>query len=494
MAELDGNSRGIALIRSGRKLTLGQQLKLTLMLSAPAIMAELSTIVMQYIDAAMVGSLGQTAAASIGLVSTTTWLFWGLLTSAGTGFAVQVAHLLGASRRDDANAVLRQSVLTIFIYSTVIGLIGALISPHLPHWLGADLIIRPGATSYFMVFALSLPVLGLNFLCASMLRCSGNMLVPGVVNVVMCILDVLFNMLLIFPTRVVTFCDISFTMPGAGLGVLGAALGTAIAEVVALGILLIYLCKRKGELYLPAPLRQFKLKITTLRKALKISLPMAGERIVFCSAQILITVIVAPLGNAAIAANAFAITIESLCYMPGFGIADAATALVGQSLGAGRRDLTRSFGRLTVATGVVVMTITGIIMYIFAPELMASMTPDEAVRALGIEALRIEAYTEPLYAASIVAYGVFVGAGDTLIPCCMNLFSIWAVRLTLAYFLAPHLGLAGVWIAMAIELSFRGIIFLIRLFRERWIKSPDKTASTEFVLDNPTENIDTYDL
>lgn len=494
MAEHDDKTRGIALIRSGQKLTFGQKLGLTLSLSAPAIMAELSTIIMQYIDAAMVGSLGQTAAAAIGLVSTTTWLFWGLLTSAGTGFAVQVAHLLGASLREDANSVFRQSVLTIFFYSSIIGLIGAIISPHLPHWLGADELICPGATAYFMVFALSMPVLGLNFLCASMLRCSGNMLVPGVVNVVMCVLDVIFNMLLIFPTRTVSLFDISFTLPGAGLGVLGAALGTAIAEFIALGILLTYLCKRCGELYLPAPLQQFRLKIATLRKALKISLPMAGERIVFCSAQILITVIVAPLGNAAIAANAFAITIESLCYMPGFGIADAATALVGQSLGAGRQDLTRSFGRLTVGTGVVVMTITGIIMYIFAPELMASMTPDQAVRSLGVEALRIEAYTEPLYAASIVAYGVFVGAGDTLVPCCMNLFSIWAVRLTLAYLLAPHFGLAGVWIAMAIELSFRGIIFLVRLFRERWIKMPDKTAAIEFVLNNPTENENTYEL
>ena len=73
-------------------------------------------------------------------------------------------------------------------------------------------------------------------------------------------------------------------------------------------------------------------------------------------------------------------------------------------------------------------------------------------------------------AAAIVSYGVFVGAGSTLVPSCMNLFSIWAVRLSLAALLAPVLGLRGVWIAMCTELCFRGTIFLIRLFRGRWLK------------------------
>lgn len=155
--------------------------------------------------------------------------------------------------------------------------------------------------------------------------------------------------------------------------------------------------------------------------------------------------------------------------MPGYGIADAATTLVGQSKGAGRRMLTQRFARMTVSLGMVVMAFMGLVMYVAAPLMMGIMTPDPEIRELGIMALRIEAFAEPMFAASIVAYGAFIGAGDTVVPSCMNFFSIWVVRLTLAALLAPTMGLQGVWIAMCIELCFRGAIFLVRLLRGKWL-------------------------
>jgi Na+-driven multidrug efflux pump len=198
---------------------------------------------------------------------------------------------------------------------------------------------------------------------------------------------------------------------------------------------------------------------------------MGFQQILMGGAQIVSTMIVAPLGTISIAANSFAITAESICYMPGYGIADAATTLVGQGIGAGQRLLTRSFARLSVFLGMLVMTVTGILMYVFAPELMGLMTPVEAICEVGAQSLRIEAFAEPMFAASIVCYGVFVGAGDTLKPAIMNLTSMWAVRLTLAAWLAPIYGLPGVWTAMAIELTFRGIIFLLRLFFGNWMNT-----------------------
>ena len=179
----------------------------------------------------------------------------------------------------------------------------------------------------------------------------------------------------------------------------------------------------------------------------------------------------APLGIFAIAANSFAITAESLCYMPGYGIADAATTLAGQSYGAGRFALTRRFAFITVGLGMAVMGIMGVAMYVWAPHIIGLMTPVPEVRELGVMALRIEAFAEPMFAASIVSYGVFVGVADTLVPCLMNFFSIWAVRLSLAALLAPSMGLKGVWIAMCVELCFRGGIFLCRLCGNRWIKN-----------------------
>jgi Na+-driven multidrug efflux pump len=149
--------------------------------------------------------------------------------------------------------------------------------------------------------------------------------------------------------------------------------------------------------------------------------------------------------------------------MPGYGIGDAATTLIGQSYGARRGDLIRSFSILTVGLGMGVMALLGVVMYLAAPELMMLMTPDLAVQSEGTMALRIEAFAEPMYAASIVVYGVFMGLGDTLVPCILNLASIWFVRIPLAYVLAQTMGLRGVWLAMAIELTVRGIIFLLRL-------------------------------
>ena len=196
---------------------------------------------------------------------------------------------------------------------------------------------------------------------------------------------------------------------------------------------------------------------------------MAVQSVLMGGAQIVSTVIVAPLGNIAIAANTFGITAESLFYMPGYGIGDAATTLVGQSNGAGRGDLCRSFARMTVFLAMLVMMLMGIVMYVFAPEMIGILTPVEEIRLLGTDALRIEAFAEPMFGAAIVTYCVCVGAGDTLRPALINLGSMWFVRLTLAAALAPTYGLRGVWFAMAVELTLRGVLFLIRLFRGKWM-------------------------
>ena len=460
----------LSMIREGKAMTAGQQIWLTVQLSIPSILAQFSSIAMQYIDASMVGSLGAAPAASIGLMSTTTWLFGGLCSAAATGFSVQVAHAIGAGDIRHARNVLRQSIVSVLIFGCMLAAIGVGTSGHLPGWLGGDPAIRSDASIYFFIYSLFLPVLQMNFLAGSMLRCSGNMRIPSALNVLMCILDVIFNYFLIFGTRQVSLFDMEINMPGAGLGVEGAILGTVLAETVTASLMTWYLCRRSPMLNLHQDSGSFLPRRATLKKAAYIGMPMGLEHSVICGAQIMSTVIVAPLGIFSIAANSFAITAESLCYMPGYGIADAATTLVGQSIGARRRQLTRRFAYITVGMGMAIMGVMGVAMYLFAPQIIGIMTPVEEIRQLGVMALRIEAFAEPMFAAAIVAYGVFVGAGSTIVPSIMNFFSIWAVRLTLAAWLAPTMGLKGVWIAMCIELCFRGTIFLIRLFRGRWLK------------------------
>ena len=462
-------SRLLKMVQDGLPMTLGQQLELTVQLSIPAIISQISSIMMQFIDASMVGSLGAEASASIGLVSTTTWLFAGISVACATGFYVQVSHLLGSKDTVQARSVLRQSLVAVLLFSLAVSAIGVALSGPLPRWLGGDEAIRHDASMYFLIYMLTLPFLQMNMLSSGMLRSSGNMYTPSMLNVMMCILDVIFNFFLIFPTRTVDIGGMALTVPGAGLGVTGAALGTALATVIVAVMLLHSLCVKSPELNLKQEKGSYRPTLKCLKNAVGIALPMGCERIIMCGAQIMSTVIIAPLGTIAIAANSFAITVESLCYMPGHGVSNAATTLVGQSIGAGRKDLTWRFAHISVWMGIAVMTFMGIVMYVGAPAMMGIMTPDAAVQDLGSRILRIEAFAEPMYAASIVVYGVFVGVGDTLVPSIMNLGSIWAVRLSLAALLAPELGLEGVWIAMCIELCFRGAIFLVRLYRKKWL-------------------------
>ncbi len=438
-----------------------EKLRLTVLLSLPAMVAQISSVAMQIIDAAMLGHLGTKESAAVGLVSTTIWLFGGLCSAFAAGFSVQVAHYVGAEDLRGARNIIRQGLFSGLVFSLLLALIGLFIAPHLPVWLGADKEIHAGASEYFSIVAAALPVLEINMLAAGSLRCSGNIKIPSFLNALMCVLDVIFNYLFIFVFH---------------MGTAGAAYGTFLAYAITMSLMIYFMTAKDQQLRFSLDTELMgKWNFTryipnknTMKRAFTIGSPISLERGVMCGAQIAITGIIAPLGSVAIAANTFGINIESVCYMPGYGISEAATTLVGQSLGAKRKDLMRSFAWISVCLGMAIMALMGILMAVFAPEMMQMVTTDNGVVELGAEVLRIEAWAEPMFAASIVAYGAFVGSGKTLVPSLMNLGSIWIVRLTLALLLAPSMGLQGVWIAMCIELCWRGAAFLFRLRGRSW--------------------------
>ncbi len=450
------SSELLELIRYGKPMTNSQKLNLIYQLSIPSILAQITSVMMFFIDQAMVGRISVEAAAACGLVESSTWLCGSMTSAASMGFSVQVAHFIGANDFSKARAVFRHALLCTFIFSMVVGCTGLLISRQLPFWLGGGDDIASDATIYFGIFMLVMPFFQLSNLSGAMLKCSGNMRIPSMMSIAMCVMDVTFNFIFIFVFH---------------LGVLGVAMGTGLAIIIGGCVQAYYAICRSEILSLYRVAEKFSFCWDYLRNALKIGAPMAVQSILMSGAQIVSTMIVAPLGNISIAANTFAITAESLCYMPGYGIGEAATTLIGQSMGASRLDLCKSFARMSVYSGMIVMALMGAVMYVLAPELMALMSPVQEIIDLGASVLRIEAFAEPMFAASIVCYSVFVGAGDTLKPAVMNLGSMWLVRLTLAALLAKDYGLRGVWTAMAIELIFRGVIFLWRMFSGKWMKS-----------------------
>ena len=455
---------------------LGEQMGLVVRLSIPIILAEISSTVMSYVDSAMVGSLGAAATASVGLVASSTWLFSGMGMCMVTGFSIQIAQLIGAGRLRQVQSVMRQAMMVSVGVGLFFAAIAAAVSGKLPIWLGGAPEVCAGSSRYFFIYGCGLPVVLLRQAGGSMLQCSGVMKTPSALNILMCCMNVVFNAFFIFPTRVVTLLGMDLTIFGVGMGVAGAALGTVMSETVTTILMMYFVCLRSPVLKLVKGV-PWRLEQNCMMTTVRLAVPIALERVTTSLAQIAGTKIVSPLGTTAVAANSLAVTAEGFCYMPGYGMAAAATTLVGQSMGAERRDQARRFAWLSVALGVGVMTCTGILMYIAAPWIFSMLTPDAGVRTLGAQVLRIEAFAEPLFAASIVAAGALRGAGDTLVPSVMELGSMWGVRITLAMLLVGPFGLHGVWMAMCTELCVRGLLFLVRMYRGKWLEI--RTISAE---------------
>ena len=382
------------LIHHSQSEALAQRLGQVWKLSLPAILTQITSIAMQYIDSAMVGALGANASASIGLVSTSTWLLSSVAYAVSAGFSVQVAHQVGAGQYRDARNVVRHGLVCALGISGLLALLGTLISGPVPRWLGGAPEIIPDASAYFLIFALALPFLQLNSLTASFLQCSGDLLIPSILNAVMCVLDVLFNSIFI-----------------PMYGVLGAGIGTGLACAVVSLIMSWFCCVHSPILRITSR-EVFSPDFHIIRRALRIGTPVAVQEIASCAAMVVSTMILAPLGSVAIAANSFAVT--------------------------------------------------ALAMYFLCPWIFRLLTPDPSVQQLSVAVLRIELMAEPLYAVSIVAAAALRGVEDTLVPGILNLLCIWGVRLGLSLLLVESLGLHGVWIAMAADLSVRGLLLLFR--------------------------------
>lgn len=442
------------LLESNEILDSRKKINFVLALSVPGILAQISSILMQYIDAAMVGNLGANASAAIGLVASSTWVLSSLGHAISIGFNVQVAHAVGEGNQTKAKIILQKSILFCLLFSIALTIVSVFISGFLPDWLGADSEIKKDAAIYFLVYALSTPFYQMIYLMGGMLQCSGNMKVPSILNSLLCLLDALFNVIFIQIFK---------------LGVLGAALGSAVSAVVIAAAMIFATVHKSAYLGLTCGRKIEKDELiktkssSFIKKAVKLATPIAVEKVAFTGALVAVTKLIAPLGAVSLAANSFAVTAEALCYMPGYGISEAATTLVGQSVGAKRKDLVKSFSWITVLSGILIMLLIGILMYWICPFVFKLLTPITEIQNLSIIILRIELFAEPLYGASIVATGALRGQNDTLVPSILNLISLWIVRLGLSILLVKKYALIGIWIAMAAELCFRGTVMLIRL-------------------------------
>ena len=455
-----------AAMRAGESISQKDQWKLVVALSIPAIFEQLVSTVMSYIDTAMVGSLGHEATAAIGVVVSTIWLFNGIVNAAGMGFSVQVAQYLGAGREKDSRNVLVQAMMFNVVFGCAVALIAIILGQFLPQLMGADPAVQDDARAYFCIVGAFLPFAMASGLYSGILRCSGNVRLPSLLNIGMCLLDVVFNFFLIYPTRRIG----GVTVWGAGLGVRGAALGTGLATACIALTMLLLLIRRNGPLKLQGD-ESWRFTSICLKNAATVATPAALEHAVLNLAQIVMTGVVTSMGAVAVAANYIAVQTESICYLPAFGVAAAATALVGQSIGAGRPDMARRFAYSTTALSFLLVSFAACMLFLFSPVLAGTLTPDTEVLAQAVRLLRIVAFAEPLFAISIVIMGALRGAGDSKGPFLLNLCSMWGIRVLTVLLFTRRFGLIGIWGTMTAELFVRGSIFVIRLVRGRWLRT-----------------------
>ena len=451
-------------IRDGEELTLRDQVALVIQLSIPAILANAASTIMGWIDSAMVGRLGSEQAASIAVVMSSIWLIHGAAISIAAGFSIMVAQNIGAKKDQEARRILNQGYIISVGLGLVLAVIGCLIARKVPVWLNADASLVKDAGDYFFITCAAIPVVSIGAIAEGMLRSSGDMKTPSIIFSGMCVLDMIFNYLLIFPGRTV----LGVYIPGANLGVKGAALGTFFAELVAGFVFMYFLFIRSPKLHLRKG-EKLVFEPATISKCLRISIPICAQQCIMTGAQVMCVRFIAPLGATALAAHSFANTSEGICYMPGYGIQSAASTMIGQSVGAKRKDLAYKIGWVNIALGAGIMTVMAVIGFAFSRQILGIFTTDPEVIALGAKVLRIEMLAEPLFGASIVCCGIFQGAGDATATTIMNVGSIWGIRVTLTAILSVRVGLVGVWIAMAVELAIRGIIFLVRMIGKRWL-------------------------
>lgn len=440
-----------------------------LALAWPAILEQLLLTTATYVDTAMIGVLGADSTAAVAVNSSVVFLIVGLLTAAGVGYSVQVAHSLGARDWEQAERVSRQALLGALAVGAAGMACMGILSGYIPVWLGADETIQADASRYLFFYALGLPLQSCLAVFSAVLRCAGDTKTPLMYNAAANLLNVVLNFFLIFPARWVPLPGGTVWIWGAGLGVAGAAMGTALSGGIMGAGMVALMFRRKGAARLTWG-ASYRLDRSINRRAVRLGLPVLLERAAFSGGQLFMTRMVTFLGNLSLAANHVAVTAEGISYLPAQGVSFASTALVGQAVGARDQEQARGYSVISGAVGLAAGVFAGVLLFCLAVPLSALFTPDEEVIALSADMLRIVAVSEPLFGLSIVLSGVLRGAGDSRSPFVIVLIGMWGVRMLLAPVLLYgfHLQLKAIWIAMVVDLMVRGLLCWVRTRQLDW--------------------------
>lgn len=443
-----------------------------LTLAWPTMLEELMQTAVQYIDTAMVGAIGTQATAAVGATSTVNWLISSTISAIGVGFLSFVSQACGAGDTKRAGKASSQAVLAVLVCGTFFTALMLALSGRVPVWMQVDPAIQDLAARYF--FILYTPMLARTAITifGTLLRSAGDTKTPMRVGFLVNGINVILNFLLIYPTRAV--CGV--TVFGAGWGVIGAAVASAISFVI--GGVCITVVLWRHPLLSPRG-QKLRPDWDVLKPCLRVALPNALQRFGTSLGYVAFASMINSLGEITTAAHTIANTVESAFYIPGYGMQTAAATLAGNALGAGDNRRVKELARMILFIEVSLMIVSGSLLFLFAPNMMRLFSKDAQVIALGVTVLRMVAVSEPFYGVSIIVEGMMQGMGNTLMPFVCNIAGMWGVRIVGTFICTQLLGmgLVSAWTCMIAHNLLLFVLFAGYYISGKWNPMNRKNAA-----------------
>ena len=438
-----------------------------LTLAWPTMLEQLMQTAVQYIDTAMVGSLGTYATAAVGATTTVNWLVNSTVSALSIGFLSFIARACGANDRPAAKRAVTQAVLAVLIVGTFFTALTLSLSGVIPMWMQVEQRIRPLAARYFFILYMPMLPRTASIIFGTVLRAAGDTKTPMKVGVLVNLVNVVLNFLLIYPTRTVTLAGMHLTLPGAGWGVIGAAVASAVAFTV--GGVQITRVLWRHPLVSPRGER-LRLDWQILRPCLRVALPNMLQRFGTSLGYVAFASMINSLGGVATAAHTIANTVESGFYIPGYGMQTAAATLAGNAYGARDRKRMNDLANMFIPIEMGLMVISGAALFAFAPGLMRIFSSSEEVITLGATVLRMVAVSEPFFGFSIIIEGMMHGVGNTKKPFVYNIIGMWAIRIVGTFICTQLLGrgLVSAWACMITHNLFLFVMFLECYVKKSW--------------------------
>lgn len=450
-----------------KKKALFSMLPVLVALAWPTMLEQLMQTAVQYIDTAMVGTLGKQATAAVGATSTVNWLVGSTVSAIGVGFLSYIAQAVGADERDKAKKASGQSVTAVIIVGLFFTVLTTSLSGLVPVWMQVDAGIREMASRYFLILYTPMLFRTASIIFGTVLRSVGDTKSPMTVGIFVNIINILLNFFLIYPTRNIIIFDTSCTVYGAGFGIEGAAIASAVSYAfggIAITVKL-WLHKDispKGQILKP--------DIKILKPCLRVALPNMFQRFATSLGYVAFASMINSLGETSTAAHTIANTVESAFYIPGYGMQTAAATLSGNACGAKDKEKLQALAKSAIPLVIALMILSGGLLFLFAPELMLLFSKDREVIELGTAVLRMVAVSEPFYGVPIVIEGIMQGAGKTVTPFVFNVLGMWCVRI-LGTFVCTQLlslGLVSAWACMIGHNMLLFVLFIALFASGRW--------------------------